>query len=102
MRDLNKKKPIIRYESTSKYYFAKPERSAYVNPKERSKVYIPNSQPMTRSSYGCEFLNYGTLPVFNYKPHDSKHSSSQMHFKTSNYSEAFKEKHMDLKQINYK
>ena len=40
--------------------------------------------------------------MFNYKPHDSKYSSSKMNVKTSNYQDAFKEKQFELKQINYK
>jgi hypothetical protein len=40
--------------------------------------------------------------MFNYKPYDSKHASSKMNVKTSNYQDAFKEKQIELKQINYK
>lgn len=40
--------------------------------------------------------------MFNYKPHDSKYTSSKMNVKTSNYQDAFKEKQFELKQINYK
>ena len=43
------------------------------------------------------------MPVFNYKPRDSNNESSMnMSQKISNYQEAFKEKNMNLKQINYK
>ena len=40
--------------------------------------------------------------MFNYKPHDSKYTSLKMNVKTSNSQEAFREKHIELKQIDYK
>jgi hypothetical protein len=90
MRDLRNKPPIIKYESTSKYFHTKPTQGAYSNPRSNMKPFISNRQPMPRSSYDREFLNYGTLPLFNYKPHDSKYTSSKLNVKTSNYQEAFK------------
>jgi hypothetical protein len=102
MRDMKNRTAIIKYESTSKYCYTKPSQVAYQTSKSSMNPFIANRQPLPRSSYDREYLNYGTLPMFNYKPHDSKHASSKMNVKTSNYQDAFKEKQIELKQINYK
>lgn len=102
MRDLGKSSPIIRYESTSKQFFTRPDRSAYVDLRDRSKKFVSNNQPLPRSSYNTEFLNYGALPVFKCKPESTNHAVSKLHFTTSNYTDAFKTKKIELKQINYK
>jgi len=51
MRDLRNKTPIIKYESTSKYFYTKPSQAAYLNQRNNMKPFIANRQPMPRSTY---------------------------------------------------
>ena len=38
-----------------------------MNPKQKSSGYIMNRQPMERSSYSAQYLNYGSVPTYNHK-----------------------------------
>lgn len=51
LRELKNKTPIIKYESSSKYFYSKPSPAAYINPKNSLKSFVANRQPFPRSTY---------------------------------------------------
>lgn len=54
--------------NTAKIFFKKPSREYYVSPKHKNNSYIVDRQPMPRSSYSAQYLNYGNISTYSYKP----------------------------------
>lgn len=90
-----KKQPLIgRYDSTSKATFARPPPQSYHTPHPKRNSYSANRQPLPRSSYASQFLNYGQLPSYSHKPSSLllHPEASSLAVTASTYQQEYKEK----------
>lgn len=58
-----------------------PDRENYQIKTKRTEKTRDNFQPMTRSTYGRDFLNYGSLPSFKFGPKNNQIFPSFTHQK---------------------
>jgi hypothetical protein len=62
------KQVVGRYDSTSKAAFQRPSKEFYLSGKDKRSSYSANRQPLPRSSYAAQYLNYGHLVPYAHKP----------------------------------
>lgn len=85
------------------YCFKRPSKESYIKGKENNqKLYTMNNQPMQRSMYNSQFLNYGYVPNISCKPKDAVNLSVDLSKKESNYQCDFNPKGKTIaKRVSY-
>lgn len=88
-----KKQPLIgRYDSTSKAAFTRPPPQSYHTPHPKRSSYSANRQPLPRSSYASQFLNYGQLPSYSHKPSSLLQPEASLAVTASTYQQEYRDK----------
>jgi hypothetical protein len=70
--------------------------------KHKKDSYSLNRQPMERSSYSTQFLNYGYVPTYSHKADSVPQFGGSLAVKASSYQQEYKEKLGMSKNINVK
>ena len=47
--------------------YSKPPKNSYSKENNKNQYFKINRQPMGKSSYQCDFLEYGALPTYDFK-----------------------------------
>lgn len=89
--------PSLYYSTMSTFFhnsdrtsYSRPPKTAYVKDLNKTHGFAANRQPMGRSSYQCEFLEYGALPVYIFKQNEGAVTSCKSVVKNSTYQADFK------------
>lgn len=87
------KQVVARYDSTSKAAFQRPSKEFYLTAKDKRSSYSANRQPLPRSSYAAQFLNYGHLAPYAHKPSAVRQEPEvSLAVTASTYQQEYKEK----------
>jgi hypothetical protein len=71
---------------SAKNSFKKPHKDYYLTAKEKKNSFSLNRQPIPRSSYSAQYLNYGHIPTYSYKPDTIRQSpETSLAIKASTY-----------------
>ena len=69
----------------------KPNKSYYLTSKEKKNTFSLNRQPIPRSSYSAQYLNYGHIPTYSYKSDNIRQSpETPLAIKASTYQKEYK------------
>jgi len=81
----------------------KPSKEYYLTTKEKKNSFSLNRQPMPRSSYSAQYLNYGHIPTYSYKPDTIRQSpEASLAVKASTYQQEYKDKLGVINKVNFK
>jgi hypothetical protein len=94
---------VGRYDSTSKDAFQKPKKEFYLQGKDKRSSYSANRQPLPRSSYAAQFLNYGHLVPYAHKQSAVRHGPEvSLAVTASTYQQEYKEKLAMTSSVSFK